>query len=95
MFTGIVGHDNVSNGQSLLEKEIQGESYGSSRRFKEAFVPRCHAALFPSGPPKAKSIKELKGGIRQYVRKKYTEALMAVGRGRRPNCRHRARLARS
>jgi hypothetical protein len=31
-----------------------------------------HAALFPSGPPKAKSIKELKDGIRQYMRKKYT-----------------------
>jgi hypothetical protein len=30
-----------------------------------------HAALFPSGPPKAKSLKELKDGIRQYMRKKH------------------------
>jgi len=32
-----------------------------------------HAALFPNGPPKAKSLEELKEGIRQYIRKRYAD----------------------
>jgi hypothetical protein len=30
-----------------------------------------HAALFPNGPPKAKSLEELKESIRKYMRKKH------------------------
>ena len=30
-----------------------------------------HLALFPEGPPKPKSLKELKEGIREYMRRKH------------------------
>jgi hypothetical protein len=30
-----------------------------------------HAALFPDGPPKPKSLEELKEGIREFMRKRY------------------------
>jgi AbrB family looped-hinge helix DNA binding protein len=30
-----------------------------------------HRALFPEGPPKPKTLKELKEGIREYMRRKY------------------------
>jgi hypothetical protein len=32
-----------------------------------------HAALFPNGPPKAKTTREFKEGIRQYIRKRYAD----------------------
>jgi hypothetical protein len=31
-----------------------------------------HAALFPNGPPKPKSTKELEEGIREHMRKRYS-----------------------
>jgi len=30
-----------------------------------------HRALFPKGPPKPKTLKELKEGIREYIRRKH------------------------
>ena len=30
-----------------------------------------HRALFPEGPPKPRTIEEMKEGIRRYVRKRY------------------------
>jgi AbrB family looped-hinge helix DNA binding protein len=30
-----------------------------------------HRALFPDGPPKRKSLKQMKDGIRQYVRERH------------------------
>jgi len=30
-----------------------------------------HLALFPEGPPKTKTLKELKEGIREYMRRKH------------------------
>lgn len=41
----------------------------SAEASKKYSFEAIHAALFPDGPPKPKSLEELKEGIREYMRK--------------------------
>lgn len=41
------------------------------RRAGQYTSEEIHKALFPDGPPPQQKLKELKEGVRQYIRKKY------------------------
>jgi len=55
---------------SVLEWEEEGDKIVVRRsgRFTSEDIRR---AVFPEGPPKRRSLKELKEGIAEYVREKY------------------------
>lgn len=55
---------------SVLEWDEQGDQIVVRRAGRYTFED-IHKALFPKGPPKAKSIAELKEGIRRHIRKKF------------------------
>ncbi len=59
----------VGPGSVLEWDEKDGEVV--VRRAGRFSAADLHAALFPNGPPKATSSKELKQGIGRYVRKKH------------------------
>jgi AbrB family looped-hinge helix DNA binding protein len=59
----------VGPGSVLEWEEKDGEIV--VRRAGRFSFEDMHAALFPEGPPKPKSTKELKEGIAQYMRKRY------------------------
>jgi len=55
---------------SVLEWEQEGEKI-VVRRAGRYTSEDIHRALFPKGPPKPRTLAELKEGIRQYIRKKH------------------------
>jgi len=55
---------------SVLEWDERGGEVIVRRAGRYTFED-MHSALFPKGPPKPKSTKELKEGIAQYMRKRY------------------------
>jgi AbrB family looped-hinge helix DNA binding protein len=55
---------------SVLEWDERNDEVIVRRAGRYSFED-IHAALFPKGPPKPKSTKELKEGISQYMRKRY------------------------
>lgn len=55
---------------SILEWQEEGDRI-VVRRSGAFDSEDIHRALFPSGEPKPKSVKELKEGIREYARKRY------------------------
>jgi AbrB family looped-hinge helix DNA binding protein len=55
---------------SLLEWEKRGGEIVVRRAGRYTFAD-MHAAVFPGGSPKAKSLKELKEGIRTRMRKRH------------------------
>lgn len=55
---------------SVLEWDEQGEEIVVRRAGRYSFED-IHKALFPKGPPKARTIEELKAGIRRHIRKKF------------------------
>lgn len=54
---------------SVLEWEEEGGKVVVRRAGRYSFED-IHKALFPQRPPKARTIEELKAGIRRHVRKK-------------------------
>ena len=59
----------VGPGSVLEWEEKDGEIV--VRRAGRFSSEDIHRALFPKGPPKAKTLKELKEGIREYIRRKH------------------------
>lgn len=59
----------VSPGEVLEWEEAGGEIV--VRRGGTAKLSDIHAAVFPDGPPKRKSLKALKEGIKQSVRSRH------------------------
>ncbi len=55
---------------STLEWEEDGDRI-VVRRAKKYTSLDIHRALFPDGPPARKSLKEMKEGIRSYIREKH------------------------
>ena len=55
---------------SVLEWDEDGENIVVRRSRKYTFED-IHRAVFPEGPPKPRTLEELKEGIRQYIRKKH------------------------
>ena len=55
---------------SILEWEEEGERIVVRRAAKYTW-DEVHRAVFPDGPPKPRSLAELKQGIRQYARERY------------------------
>jgi antitoxin PrlF len=55
---------------SVLEWDEDGDRIVVRRAGKYTFED-IHKVLFPNGPPKRKTLEEMKDGIRQYVRKRY------------------------
>ena len=55
---------------SILEWDEAGEQVVVRRAGRYSFED-IHKALFPKGPPKAKSLEELKEGIRRAARKRH------------------------
>ena len=51
---------------SVIEWDEEGDKIVVRRSGKYTFQD-IHRALFPEGPPKRKSLKELKRGIEQYI----------------------------
>ena len=56
---------------SVIEWEEEGNKIVVKRAGKYTSQD-IHKALFPNGPPKRVSIKEMKQGIEQYIREKHT-----------------------
>ena len=52
---------------SILEWEEEGDKIVVRRKGKYTFED-IHKRLFPNGPPKRRTIKEMKEGIAQYIR---------------------------
>lgn len=52
---------------SLLEWDLDGDKV-TVRRAGKYTSEEIHKALFPDGPPRRRSLAELKEGIRQYIR---------------------------
>jgi len=59
----------VGPGSTLAWEEEDGKIV--VRRVGKYTTMDIHKALFPDGPPKRKSLKELKEGIAQYIREKH------------------------
>jgi AbrB family looped-hinge helix DNA binding protein len=59
----------VGPGSVLEWEEKDGEIV--VRRAGRFSSEDIHRALFPKGPPKPKTLKELKEGIREYIRRKH------------------------
>lgn len=55
---------------SILEWDEDGDRI-VVRRAGRYSSEDIHRALFPEGPPKPRTLEELKEGIRQYMRKKH------------------------
>lgn len=55
---------------SVIEWEEAGEQVVVRRAGRYTFED-IHKALFPDGPPRARSLEELKEGIRRAVRKRH------------------------
>jgi antitoxin PrlF len=55
---------------SILEWDEDGDRIVVRRAGNYTFED-IHRALFPHGPPKPRTLEELKEGIRQYMRKKH------------------------
>jgi antitoxin PrlF len=55
---------------SVLEWDADGEQI-VVRRSGRASSQDIHRAVFPDGPPKRRSLAELKDGIRRYVRRRH------------------------
>jgi AbrB family looped-hinge helix DNA binding protein len=55
---------------SVLEWDEQDEQIVVRRAGKYSSED-IHRAVFPEGPPKPRTLDELKDGIRQYIRKKH------------------------
>lgn len=55
---------------SVLEWDEKGDEVVVRRAGRYSFE-EMHSILFPKGPPKRKSTKELKESIRQHMRKRY------------------------
>lgn len=55
---------------SVLEWDEDGDRIVVRRAGNYTFED-IHRALFPEGPPKPRTLEELKEGIRQYMRKKH------------------------
>jgi antitoxin PrlF len=55
---------------SILEWEEEGDQIVVRRKGKYTFDD-IHRVLFPNGPPKKRSLAELKEGIAQYIREQH------------------------
>jgi hypothetical protein len=55
---------------TVLEWDEDGGTIVVRRAGRYTFED-IHRALFPKGPPKPKTLEQLKQGIRQYVRKRH------------------------
>ncbi len=55
---------------SMLEWSEEGHNI-VIRRAGQYTSEDIHKALFPEGPPKRKSLKQLKAGIKQYIREQH------------------------
>ena len=55
---------------SVLEWEEDGDKF-VVRRAGEYTFEDIHKALFPNGPPKPRTVEEMKEGIRAYMRKRH------------------------
>lgn len=55
---------------STLQWTMRGDEVVVKKRGQYTFED-IHKALFPDGPPKRRSLKELKQGIEDYIREKY------------------------
>lgn len=55
---------------SVLEWTEEGDSIVVKRAGRYTSMD-IHRALFPDGPPKRRSLKELKEGIEQYIRERH------------------------
>ena len=55
---------------SVLEWDQDGDKIVVRRSGKYSSVD-IHRALFPKGPPKARTLEELKDGIAQYIRERH------------------------
>jgi antitoxin PrlF len=55
---------------SVLEWDEEGDAIVVRRAGEQSFDD-IRAALFPEGPPRPRTLEELKDGIRQYIRKKH------------------------
>jgi AbrB family looped-hinge helix DNA binding protein len=55
---------------SVLEWDAEGEKIVLRRAGKYTFED-IHRVAFPDGPPKPRTLKELKQGIEQYIRERH------------------------
>jgi AbrB family looped-hinge helix DNA binding protein len=55
---------------SVIEWDEDGERVVVRRAGRYTFED-IHRALFPKGPPKARTIEEMKEGVRRHVRKRF------------------------
>ncbi len=55
---------------SVLEWEVEGDAIVVRRRGRFSSLD-IHKALFPNGPPKKRSLAELKDGVRKRMRARY------------------------
>jgi len=55
---------------SVIEWDEDGEKVVVRRAGRYSFED-IHRALFPKGPPKARTIEEMKDGVRRHVRKRF------------------------
>jgi AbrB family looped-hinge helix DNA binding protein len=55
---------------SVLEWDEEGGKIVVRRKGKRTFE-ELHRKLFPNGPPKARTVKEMDEGIEQYMRERY------------------------
>ena len=55
---------------SVIEWDQDGEKVVVRRAGRYTFE-EIHRALFPKGPPKARTIEEMKDGVRRYIRKRF------------------------
>ena len=59
---------------SIIEWNEEGDQIFVRRKGKFSFED-IHRALFPDGPPKRQTLKELKEGIMRHAREKYERSL--------------------
>jgi antitoxin PrlF len=55
---------------SVLEWDEEGDQVIVRRAGRYTFAD-LHRALFPKGPPKSRTVEEMKAGVRRYARKRY------------------------
>jgi hypothetical protein len=55
---------------STIEWDEQGDQI-VVRRAKKYTSQEIHRALFPDGPPKRRTLKQLKEGIEEYIREQH------------------------
>jgi len=58
---------------SVLEWDQEGDQVVVRRAGRYSFAD-LHQALFPNGPPKSRTVEEMKAGMRRYAKKRHARS---------------------